>query len=392
MFETLSYLTLQHYWWFLVSVLAATLIFMMFVQWGQAIFRILWKTEDERNFIINAIWKHHKLTFSVLVTFGWAVFASFPVFYATSFGWAYLVWMAILFLFIAQSVSFEYRRKPDNALGQKTYDIFLMLNWFLVPLLLWVAVATFFTWSNFVVETSNLVNMAGNNIHITFWTSPFYWLEALWNTINWWFITNIALWLTLAFLVQILALLYVINHIKDSNIVNNASKMLIPVTLLFLVPFLTFVFKIMTISGFSYDPQTLVVTMENFKYLHNLLDSSFIYSIFMWWTFLVLTWIGLWMFVKSKNGFWLAWLWTFLVVLAVFLLVWFNNTSFYPSLADIQSSLTIQNASSSHYTLIVMSYVSLMLPIVLAYIIWAWNVIAGKKMTKTDLENWLEKY
>lgn len=392
MFETLSYLTLQHYWWFLISVLAATLIFMMFVQWGQAIFRILWKTEDERNFIINAVWKHHKLTFSVLVTFGWAIFASFPVFYATSFGWAYLVWMTILFLFIVQSVSFEYRRKPNNFLWQKTYDIFLMLNWFLVPLLLWIAVATFFTWSNFMVETSNLVNMSGNNIHITYWTNPFYGLEALWNTINWWFITNIALWLTLAFLVQILALLYVINHIKDINIVKNASKMLIPVTALFLVSFLVFIFKLMTISGFTYDATTLVVSMEKFKYLHNLLDNSFIYSTFMWWTFLVLTWIGLGIFTKSKNWFWLAWLWTFLVVLAVLLLAGFNNTSFYPSLADIQSSLTIQNASSSQYTLIIMSYVSLMLPIVLIYIIWAWNVIAGKKMTKTDLNNGLEKY
>ncbi len=392
MFETLSYLTLQHYWWFLVSVLWAALVFMMFVQWWQAIFLRLWKTEAQRDFILNAIWKHHKLTFSVLVTFGWAVFASFPMFYATSFGWAYLVWMAILFLFIAQSVSFEYRKKPNNFLGQKTYDIFLLLNGFLVPLLLWVAVATFFTGSNFIIETSNLVNWFWNNMHITSWTTQTYWLEALWNTLNWWFITNISLGLTLAFLVQILALLYVINHIKDVTIIKNAKKCLKIKSIIFLVVFLVFVFKIMTIPGFNYDPKTMIIGLENFKYLHNLLDNYFIYTIFTWWTVFVLLWIGLWIFSKSRNGFWFSWFGTFLVVLSVFLLAWFNNTSFYPSIVDLQSSLTIQNASSSYYTLIVMSYVSLMLPFVLMYIIWAWWVIAGKQMTKADLKKGLEKY
>jgi cytochrome d ubiquinol oxidase subunit II len=352
----------------------------------------VWKTEDQKDFIINAIWKHHKLTFSILVTFGWAVFASFPVFYATSFGWAYLVWMAILFLFIAQSVSFEYRKKENNYLWQKTYDTFLFLNWFLVPLLLWVAVGTFFTWSRFIIEPSNLVNWLGNNVHIASWTTQTYGLEALWNTFNGWFILNIALWLTLAFLVQILALLYVIHHVKDKTIVDNAHKCLLPKSIIFLVVFLIFVFKLMTITWFAYDSNNMIIVMEKYKYLHNLLDSSVIYSLFMWGTFLVLLWIWLWLIVKSRDGFWFTWAWTFFVVLSVFLLAWFNWTSFYPSLSDLQSSLTIQNASSSHYTLIVMSYVSLMLPFVLMYIIWAWNVIAGKQMTKTDLNKWLEKY
>ncbi len=392
MFETLSYFTLQQYWWFLVSVLWAALIFMMFVQWWQAIFMRVWKTEDQKDFIINAIWKHHKLTFSILVTFWWAIFASFPMFYATSFGWAYLVWMAILFLFIAQSVSFEYRKKENNFLWQKTYDIFLFLNWFLVPLLLWVAVWTFFTWSNFIIETSNLVNWFWANIHIASWTTWTHGLEALWNTTNWWFILNIALWLALAFLVQILALLYIMNHVKDKTIVDNAHKCLLPRTLMFLVVFLIFVFKLMTISWFAYDSNTMTIVIENYKYLHNLLDSPYIYSLFMWGTFLVLLWIWLWILAKSRNGFWFTWLGTFSVVLSVFLLAWFNWTSFYPSLVDLQSSLTIQNASSSYYTLIVMSYVSLMLPFVLLYIIWAWKVIAGKQMTKTELNNWLEKY
>jgi cytochrome d ubiquinol oxidase subunit II len=268
----------------------------------------------------------------------------------------------------------------------------LFLNWFLVPLLLWVAVWTFFTWSNFIIETSNLVNWFWTNIHIASWTTWTHGLEALWNTTNWWFILNIALWLALAFLVQILALLYIMNHVKDKTIVDNAHKCLLPRTLMFLVVFLIFVFKLMTISWFAYDSNTMMMVIENYKYLHNLLDSPYIYSLFMWGTFLVLLWIWLWIFAKSRNGFWFTWLGTFSVVLSVFLLAWFNWTSFYPSLVDLQSSLTIQNASSSYYTLIVMSYVSLMLPFVLLYIIWAWKVIAGKQMTKTELNKWLEKY
>jgi len=212
MFETLQYTTLQQYWWVLVAILWAALIFMMFVQGGQVIYNILGKTPKEKDLVLNAIWKHYKLTFSVFVVFGWAVFASFPAFYATSFGWAYFVWMAILFLMIIQAVSYEYRKKPHNFLWQKTYDVFLFLNWLLVPLLLWVAVATFFTWSNFIIETSNLVNSAWNNIHISSWTTPFYGLEALWNTNQLAFITNISLWLAVAFLVQILALLYVMSY------------------------------------------------------------------------------------------------------------------------------------------------------------------------------------
>jgi len=392
MFETLSYSTLQHYWWILVAILWAALIFMMFVQGWQVIYNILWKTDKEKNLILNAIGKHYKLTFSVFVTFGWATFASFPAFYATSFGGAYFVWMAILFLMIVQAVAYEYRSKPNNFLGKKTYDVFLFLNWFFVPLLLWVAVATFFTWSNFVIETSNLVNYAGQNIHIASWTTPFYGLEALWNTNQLAFITNISLGLAITFLVQILALLYVIHHIKDKVLVERASKMLIPVSGIFLLAFLTFVFKILTISGFAVDSDLLIVNMESYKYLNNLISNHFTHFLFLSGTLLVLVWIWLWILKKSRNWFWLSGLGAFFVVLSVFLLVWFNNTSFYPSQVDLQSSLTIYNASSSYYTLIVMSYVSLMLPFVLAYIIWAWRTIAGEQMKKTDLNKGLEHY
>jgi len=390
MFETFDYLTLQQYWWILVAILGSGLIFTMFTLGGQSIFRHLWKTEEEKDLILNAVWKHYKFTFSVFVTFGWAVFASFPIFYATSFGWAYLVWMAILFLMIVQAVAYHYRKKEWNFLGQKTYDVFLFLNWFLVPLLLWVAVATFFTGSNFVIEQSNLVNSAWESIHITAWTTPFYGLEALWNTREWAFITNIALWIALTFLVRILAILYVINHVDDKKILENTKKCLAVNTGIFLVAFLTFVFKIMFMTWFAYWADWKVVE-EAYKYFHNLLENGIVFGMFVLGTISVLVWIGLG-FAKSKNWFWIAWAWVFAVVFSVFMLAGLFNTPFYPSIADLQSSLTIENASSSQYSLTVMAYVSLIIPFVLAYIIWAWNAIAWKPMSKEDLKNELEAY
>lgn len=390
MFENLSYSALQHYWWILVAILWAALIFMMFVLWWQAIYNRLWQDEKERSLILNAIWKHYKLTFSILVTFWGAVFASFPVFYATSFWWAYLVWMAILFFMIVQAVSYEYRTKKSNFLGKKTYDVFLWLNWFFVPLLLWVAVATFFTWSNFVIETTNLVNSNASHHVISTWTTPFYGLEALWNTNQWAFVTNIALGLSVALLVQILALLYILHHVDNKNIVNNAIGSLKIKSVAFLLVFLTFVFKLMTIKWYAYDADW-IISIESYKYLHNLLDSWITFALFIWWVVLVLLGIGLWIFAKSRNWFWFSGLGTIFVVISLFILAWFNNTAFYPS-SDLQSSLTIANASSSYYTLIAMSYVSLMLPFVIVYIVWAWKTIASKPMKYTDLNKKLETY
>ena len=389
MFETLSYSALQHYWWILVAVLWAALIFMMFVQWGQAVYYRLWETQEEKSLILSAIWKHYKLAFSVLVTFWWAVFASFPVFYATSFGWAYLVWMAILFVFIVQAVSYEYRSKLSNFLGQKTYDVFLWVNGFFAPFLLWVAVATFFTGSNFTIETTNLINSNASHHIMTTWNTPFYGLEALWNTKQSAWLTNISLWLAVAFLAQILGLLYIIHHIKDKKIVERAVDSLKIKSIVFLIFFLIFVFKLLTISWFAYDTNG-VIFIEKYKYLHNLLASSITYSLFVWWVVLVLLGIWLWL-TKNRYAFWFAWAWTALVVICLFVLAWFNNTAFYPSY-DLQSSLTIENASSSYYTLIAMSYVSIMLPFVLAYIIWAWKTIASEPMTKASLKKELETY
>ncbi len=390
MFETLSYSALQHYWWILVAILWAALVTMMFVQWWQAVYNRLWKDDEEKSLILSAIWKHHKLTFSVLVTFWGAVFASFPIFYATSFGWAYLVWMAILFIFIIQAVAYEYRSKASNFLWKKTYDVFLWVNGFFWPLLLWVAVATFFTGSNFQIETTNLVDASAAHHMITTWTTPFYGLEALWNTNQNAFITNIALWLAVALLVQILALLYIIHHIDNKGITDRAVESIKIKSVVFLVVFLTFVYKLLTIKWYAYD-NNWVVSMESYKYLNNLLDSWITFALFWGGTILVLLGIWLGVFKKSRYWFWFSALWTFFVVISLFILAWFNNTAFYPS-SDLQSSLTIANASSSHYTLIVMSYVSLMLPFVLAYIIWAWKTIASKQMTKASLKKELEAY
>ncbi len=390
MFETLSYSALQHYWWILVAILWAALVSMMFVQGGQAIYYRLGKEDKNKSLILSAIWKHHKLTFSIFVTFGWAVFASFPIFYATSFWWAYFVWMAILFFMIIQSVAYEYRKKANNFLWEKTYDVFLWLNGFMVPLLLWVAVATFFTWSNFVVETSNLVNASAPHHIITSWTTPFYGLEALWNTNQWAWLTNITLWLSLVFLTQINALLYTLYHVDDEILNNRAVNALKIKTIAFLIVFLTFVFKLMTIKWYWYD-SNWIISIIPYKYLENLFSSMITYFLFLWWVILVLLGIALWIFKKSRNAFWFSLLGTFFVVLSVFILAGFNNTAFYPS-SDLQSSLTIANASSSYYTLVVMSYVSLMLPFVLAYIIWAWKVIWTKPMTKASLSKELETY
>lgn len=385
MFETFELLTLQQYWWILVALLWALLVFMMFVQGWQTLFYCLAKTQKDKALIINAFGKHYKVTFTTLVTFWGAAFASFPLFYSTSFGWAYLVWMAILFMFIIQAVAYEYRTKASNFLWQKTYEVFLFLNGLLWPLLLWVAVATFFTWSNFIVEKTNLININATHHVISSWTTPFYGLEALWNTRELAFITNIALGLVIVFLVRIMANLYIINHIWEKTILKKNKKSLTINTVLFLVFFLIFVAKLLTISGFAYNPETMLVSIEDYKYLYNLIQMPIVAIMFLVWAVLFLSWIALGLFKDSEKWFWISGIWTVSVVMSVFFLAWFNNTSFYPSLADLQSSLTIQNASSSMYTLVTMSYVSLITPIVLAYIVWAWRAISPKKMTKTSL-------
>jgi cytochrome bd ubiquinol oxidase subunit II len=370
MFETMTILHLQQYWWILGSVLGALLVFLLFVQGGQTLISTVTKNEDERNVVVNSLGRKWEFTFTTLVTFGGAMFAAFPLFYSASFGGAYWVWILILFCFILQAVSYEFRRKPGNFLGTKTYDIFLFINGSIGVILLGAAVATFFTGSQFFI----------NEYNQSFWQTPFRGLEAALN------IDNLALGLAVFFLARVLSALYFLNNIKNEMIILRAKNQVWINAIPFLVFFLYFVIRLMLMDGFAYDPQTKIVLMEPYKYLHNLLQMPLVLVIFLLGVVLVLLGIIVAILKKSKKGIWYSGLGTFFTVFTLLLLAGFNNTSFYPSTFDLQSSLTIENASSSHYTLTAMSYVSLMIPFVLVYIIYAWRAIDKEQITVQDVK------
>lgn len=332
--------------------------------------------------MLNTVGKRYEITFTSLVTFGGAFFAVFPLFYSTSFGGAFFVWFAILFLFIIEGVSFKYRKKVGNFLGKKTYEIFLLLNGIGVPLLIGVAVATFFTGANFHVEKTNL--LAGNTVSV--WGSAWHGLEALWNPLQGAWLTNISFGVAIVLLTTILASLNIIKNINDNELVARARKYLLPSTLAFLVFFLFFLFKILTIDGFAYDSVTGIISVEEYKYLHNLLEMPFVTAVFVHGVLLVVIGIVLGYFTKFRRAFWFSALGTFFVALCLLLFVGWNNTVFYPSLTDLQSSLTIENASSSRYTLIAIAYASLLAPVVLAYISWVWNKLRDDGIGK-DIMN-----
>jgi cytochrome bd ubiquinol oxidase subunit II len=381
MFEALSIHTLQQYWWLIVSLLGAILVFLMFVQGGQTLFCVLGKTATEKKILVNSLGRKWEFTFTTLVTFGGAFFASFPLFYSTSFGGAYWVWIAILFCFIIQAVSYEFRSKPNNFLGQKTYDIFLFLNGALGTILVGTAVSTFFTGSQFSIHKENLTNLASPVI--SQWQGPAHGLEAV---LNW---HNVALGLAVFFLARILGILYFMNTVDDKNILGRAKKQLLYNTLPFLVFFLAYVIALVLSSGFAVDPATGIVSMESYKYLHNLLAMPVVLILFLAGVLMVLGGIILPLLKSetySPKGIWLAGPGTVLTVFSLFLLAGFNNTSYYPSTCDLQSSLTLQNSSSSHYTLTAMSYVSLLVPFVLAYIWYAWRSINNKKIDAAEME------
>ena len=379
MFENLSYLTLQEYWWAIVSLLGSLLVFLLFVQGGQTLLYTLGKTDSEVKVLANSLGRKWEFTFTTLVTFGGSAFASFPLFYATSFGGAYWVWMIILFAFIIQAVSYEYRSKASNWLGTKTYDTFLYINGLLATVLLGTAVATFFTGSEFLV----------NDMNQSFWQSPFKGLELAFNFGRYATYINLSLGLGVFFLARVLAILYFMNNVDDDAILERARKKLLPNAALFLVFFLFFLINILFISGFNYDPVTKVVNMESFKYLHNLLAMPVVLIILLVGVVLVLLGIFRAAFAYEKCGrraIWFSGAGTVLTVFALFLTVGFNHTAFYPSVYDLQSSLTIENASSSYYTLIAMSYVSLMVPFVVAYIWYAWKSLNRKRITVKEME------
>ncbi|PLX19256.1 MAG: cytochrome d ubiquinol oxidase subunit II [Marinilabiliales bacterium] len=369
MFESLSHLALQQYWWIIISLLGAILVFLLFVQGGQTLIYTLGKTDMERRLIVNSLGRKWEFTFTTLVTFGGAFFASFPLFYSTSFGGAYWVWMLILFAFIIQAISYEYRSKPDNFLGTKTYEVFLFINGALGTILLGTAVATFFTGSEFSV----------NEMNFSRWEGAARGLELALN------IHNVSLGLAVFFLARVLAILYFMNNIEDESIFNRSRKQLILNAILFVIFFLLFAIWLMFIDGFAYDSTTKIVSYESHKYLHNFLQMPLVLIIFLLGVVLVLFGIGKSIMKTSTNGIWFSGAGTILTVFALFLIAGFNDTAFYPSTFDLQSSLTIENASSSKYTLKAMTYVSLMVPFVIAYIWYAWKSINNKKINTEEM-------
>ncbi|MEI7523516.1 MAG: cytochrome d ubiquinol oxidase subunit II [Mariniphaga sp.] len=385
MFETFSHILLQQYWWIIVSLLGAILVFLMFVQGGQTLIYTIGKTDDERTILVNLLGRKWEFTFTTLVTFGGAFFASFPLFYSTSFGGAYWVWMLILIAFVVQAVSYEYRQKPNNFLGKRTFETLLFINGLLGTVLIGTAVATFFTGSEFSVDKMNLTLLTGSKMPIiSEWKGLANGLEAAFN------LQNLSLGLAVFFLSRVLALLYFMNRVSNAQIMVRVQKHLLYNAIPFVVLFLTFVIWLMLSSGFAVDPSTGIVSMEPFKYFHNLIAMPVVAVLLLLGVAMVLVGIirPLTCFVKcGTKGIWLSGIGTILTVFSLLLLAGFNNTAYYPSTYDLQSSLTIQNSSSSHYTLTVMSYVSLMVPFVIAYIFYAWRSIDSKKMDIEEIKS-----
>lgn len=371
MTKMILHLFLQHYWWIIVSLLGSLLVFLMFVQGGQSMIYSLPKNNLQKTMIVNAMGRKWKFTFTTLVTFGGAFFASFPLFYATSFGGAYWVWITILFSFIIQAIAYEFRSKPDNVFGQKTFDMFLFLNGSLGPFLIGVAVATFFTGSQFSLNRMNQVQ----------WANTWYGLEALLN------IRNLALGFAILFLTRINGLLYIINTIDDENLIKKSGKKLILNSIPFLLFFLFFVISLLISKGFAVNPETGIVTVEKFKYLHNFIQMPLVLIIFLTGVVGILFGIGISVLRNSEKGIWFSGAGTVLAVFSLFLVAGFNGTSFYPSSFDLQSSLTIRNASSSLFTLKTMMYVSFIIPFVIAYIWYAWKAINNTKITENEMKS-----
>lgn len=385
MIDAIQYISLQQYWWIIVSLLGAILVFLMFVQGGQTLIYTIGKTNEERTLLINLLGRKWEFTFTTLVTFGGAFFASFPLFYSTSFGGAYWVWILILFAFIIQAVSYEYRSKANNFLGKRIYETFLLINGIVAPLLIGTAVATFFTGSMFSVDMTNITLLTGNKMPvISEWRGPAHGLEAALN------LHNLLLGLAVLFLSRVLALLYFMNRIRHAVMMERIKKQLLVNAVPFVVFFLGFVIWTLLSSGFAVNPSTGEVSMESFKYLHNLMQMPFVAILLVIGVALVLTGIirPITCFEKcSTKGIWGAGIGTILTVFALFLIAGFNHTAYYPSTFDLQSSLTIENSSSSYYTLTVMSYVSLLVPFVIAYIWIAWRAIDNKKIDTEELKN-----
>jgi len=371
-----SQLFLQHYWWIIISVLASSLVFLMFVQGGQSVIFTLPGNSQQKTLIINTMGRKWETTFTTLVTFGGAFFASFPLFYATSFGGAYWVWIAILFSFTIQAIAYEYRSKPNNVWGQKTFDMFLFINGSFGPFLIGVAVATFFTGAMF-----SLNNM--NQVH---WETKWYGLEALLS------FRNLSLGLAILLLARCNGILWIIYTVNDDNLEKRSVKALIKNAVPFLFFFLFFVITLLVSDGFAADPATGIVSAEKYKYLHNLLQMPLVMAIFLAGVVSVLFGFGLTVFSSSRKGILFSGAGTVMAVLSLFLIAGFNGTAYYPSIHDMQSSLTITNSSSSHFTLKTMMYVSFAIPVIVLYIWYAWKEMNKNRISEEELNAGEHKY
>ena len=376
----MSYEFLQHYWCFIVSLLGALLVFLLFVQGANSVARSLGYTEEGRRLVYNSTGRKWEFTFTTLVTFGGAFFASFPLFYSTSFGGAYWLWMIILFTFVLQAVSYEFQNKIGNLLGPKTFQFFLTLNGIVGPLLLGGAVATFFEGSNFIVEKNNLVDITALTPVISRWANASHGLDALLNP--WVLVLGFAV----VFLARVLGILYVMNNVNDEDIRSRGSVRLIGSAVPFLVFFVAYVIHLLLKEGYAVDEMGRIY-MEPYKYFNNFIEMWYLLIVFLIGVVLVLFGIGKTILKKDYNGgIWPAGIGTVLAVLALLLCSAWNNTAYYPSTADLQSSLTIQNSCSSEFTLTTMFYVSLLVPFVLAYIVYAWRAIDKKKLDKEEIK------
>ena len=376
----MTYSFLQHYWCFVVALLGALLVFLLFVQGANSVARSLGWTDEGRRLVYNSTGRKWEFTFTTLVTFGGAFFASYPLFYSTSFGGAYWLWMLILFTFVMQAVSYEFQNKIGNFLGPRTFQFCLTLNGIVGPLLLGGAVATFFEGSNFIVEKNNMIDATALTPIISRWTNASHGLDALLNP--WVLVFGFAV----VFLARVLGILYIINNVDDEDIRSRGSVRLVGAAIPFVILFVAYLVHLLVKDGFAYTDEG-VIFMEQFKYLHNLLEMWYLLVTLLIGVVLVLYAIGRTITSpKYISGIWPAGIGTVLAVLALLLTSAWNHTAYYPSTADLQSSLTMVNSCSSEFTLRTMFYVSLLVPFVLAYIVYAWRAIDKKKLTKEEIK------
>ena len=379
----ITYEFLQQYWWFLIALLGGLLVFLLFVQGGNALIFLAGKNEDQRQLIVNSTGRKWELTFTTLVTFGGAFFASFPLFYSTSFGGAYWVWILILITFVFQAVSYEFQSKAGNILGKNTFRIFLTLNGCLAPLLIGTAVGTFFTGSDFMVKKSAVGDIASPVI--SRWANEWHGLEAVANPFN------VEFGLMVMFLAVCLGALYMINNIDDNDLRANLRRNLMLCFGGFLLMLVLVLVHFITMDGFAVDTEG-VVTMEKGKYFHNLIQMPAVLIMFLLGAVLLVAGVVMTLVKKEFNrGMWITGPGVVLAVMAIFMIAGYNGTAYYPSTADIQSSLTLSNSCSSEFTLKTMAIVSLIIPFVVAYIAYFWRQMDKKSLTKEELEH-TEKY